>query len=154
MAVGECGLDKVCDTDFALQQDVFAAQVMLANKLEKPLIIHCVRAFEEVLHILRQQNNKVPVIFHGFSKHKELAQNLTSNGYFLSFGKSILSEKKGEILRELPLEKIFFETDNAAVKIETIYEQAAYILNLSLKQIQLQIIKNAQEVFGVKLFNK
>lgn len=154
LAVGECGLDKVCDTDFALQQEVFAAQVIMANDLKKPLIIHCVRAFEEVLHILKQQNNKVPAIFHGFNKNKELAQSLTSKGYFISFGKSILSEKKGEILRELPLEKLFFETDHSSIKIHEIYNQAAGILNLSLQQLQLQIIKNAQQVFGDKLFNE
>lgn len=153
LAVGECGLDKVCDTDFALQQELFSAQVILANDLKKPLIVHCVRAFEEVLHILKQQNNKVPAIFHGFNKNKELAQSLMSKGYFLSFGKSILNEKKGGILPELPIEKIFFETDNSMLKIEEIYSEAAAVLNLSLQQLQSQIIKNAQQVFGDKLFN-
>ncbi len=153
LAVGECGLDKICDTDFTLQQEVFAAQVILANELKKPLIIHCVKAFDEVVNILKQQNNKVPAIFHGFNKNMELAKYLTNKGYFLSFGKSILSEKKGEILRELLIEKIFFETDYSSLKIDEIYKQAAGILNLPLQELQMQIIKNAREVFGDKLLN-
>ena len=73
LAIGECGLDKACDTNFKLQQQVFTTQVNWANEIKKPLIIHCVRAYGEVLSLLQKNNNKVPVIFHGFNKNGAVA---------------------------------------------------------------------------------
>ena len=84
LAIGECGLDKVCKTDFALQQPYFIKQIQLAHTLHKPLIIHCVRAYNEVMQILAQQKVQVPVIFHGFNKkNNALAQELIAKGYYL-----------------------------------------------------------------------
>ena len=55
-AIGECGLDNIYATDFALQKEVFAAQITLANQTDKPLIIHCVKAFDEVITLLKKYN--------------------------------------------------------------------------------------------------
>jgi TatD DNase family protein len=146
LAIGECGLDKICDTNFELQQQVFYKQVLLANELNKPLIIHCVRAFEEALSILKHA--KVPVIFHGFNKSKELALQLTSKGYYLSFGKALEQERVKETLASIPPEQVFLETDMAEVSIESIYELAADALAIELNSLSLQLQKNARAVFG------
>ena len=53
MAIGECGLDKNCNISFSLQQKVFSEQIILANSLQKPLVIHCVNAYHEVITILK-----------------------------------------------------------------------------------------------------
>ncbi|HSN59572.1 MAG TPA: TatD family hydrolase, partial [Ferruginibacter sp.] len=58
LAIGECGLDKVCKTGFTLQQQVFIAQLLWANEIKKPLIIHCVRAHEDLLLLLKKHHNK------------------------------------------------------------------------------------------------
>lgn len=73
VAIGECGLDKVCKTDFVLQQEVFAAHIILANKLKKPLVLHCVKAYDEIIKMLSLHKNLVHVIFHGFNKNPLLA---------------------------------------------------------------------------------
>lgn len=153
LAIGECGLDKVCSTDFALQQTVFAAQVQLANTINKPLIIHCVKAYDEVQHILQQQQHKVPVIFHGFNKSRELALQLLSKGYYLSFGKALQQPQLQTVLAALPVEKIFLETDDAGISIETVYNAAASILQIDINALSLQLQKNAAQVFGNSFFN-
>jgi TatD DNase family protein len=148
LAIGECGLDKICTTGFLLQQQVFAAQIALANKINKPLIIHCVKAYEEVVQQLRQNNNRVPVIFHGFNKNKILAQQLIHKGFYLSFGKALQQPAMQELIKILPADKIFLETDDAAVNIEMIYLLATQALQLDINSLSLQIKKNAATVFG------
>jgi TatD DNase family protein len=135
-----------------LQQQLFTAQIQLANQLQKPLIIHCVRAYEEVQHLLQQQHNAVPVIFHGFNKNAVLAQQLISKGYYLSFGKAVLQDAMQEVLRAVPRDKIFFETDDSDYSIETIYTAAATALQIDINSLSLQIQKNAAAVFGSDLF--
>lgn len=148
LAIGECGLDKICTTGFLLQQHVFAAQIALANKINKPLIIHCVKAYEELVQQLRQNNNRVPVIFHGFNKNKILAQQLISKGFYLSFGKALQQPAMQELIKILPADKIFLETDDAAVNIEMIYLLATQALQIDVNSLSLQIKKNAATVFG------
>lgn len=149
LAMGECGLDKICPTDFTLQQTVFAAQVQLANKINKPLIIHCVKAYDEVQQVLQQQQNRVPVIFHGYNKSKELALQLTGKGYYLSFGKALLQPHVQTVLAALPVKKIFFETDDAEIAVEEIYNSAAAVLQIDVNALSLQLQKNAAGVFGI-----
>lgn len=153
MAVGECGLDKVCTADFSLQQTVFAAQVQLANSINKPLIIHCVKAFDEVLQVLQQQQNKVPVIFHGFNKSKQLAKQLYNNGYYLSFGKALQQPKMLAVLKMIPADKFFLETDDDAIAIDELYSLAATILQIDINTLSLQLQKNAITVFGTDFLN-
>lgn len=151
LAIGECGLDKVCTTSFSLQQQVFSAQVQSANEIGKPMIIHCVRAWEEVLHLLQQQRNRVPVIFHGFNKNRAIAQRIINRGYYVSFGKSLEKLAIREVLAALPPDKIFLETDAAAVSIKSIYKWAADAFSIEINSLLLQIQKNAATVFGAAL---
>lgn len=148
LAIGECGLDRICTTGFLLQQKVFAAQIVLANKINKPLIIHCVKAYDEVVQLLQQNNNRVPVIFHGFNKNKVLAQQLINKGFYLSFGKALQQPAIQELIKLLPAEKIFFETDDTAINIEEVYASAAQALQIDINSLSLQIKKNAVTVFG------
>ncbi len=148
LAIGECGLDKVCTTDFNLQQQVFSKQIDLANALGKPLIIHCVRAFEEILLLLKKNKVQVPVIFHGFNKSKALAQQLVSNGYYLSFGKALQLPAMQQVLAGIPLSQVFLETDDADIAIENIYTLAATALQIDINALSLQLKKNAAVVFG------
>ena len=151
LALGECGLDKVCKTDFKLQQEVFITQILWANEINKPLIIHCVRAFSEVGALLKKYNNKVPVIFHGFNKSAGISKDILNDGHYLSFGNSILLPRNKVIFEKIPLERIFFETDQTNISIEEIYKEAAAIKNISLETLSLQIKKNVQLVFNINL---
>lgn len=150
LAIGECGLDKVCNTDFTLQQTYFIKQIQLANTLQKPLIIHCVKAFNETFQLLQHHRAQVPVIFHGFAKNSTLAKQLINKGYFLSFGKHLLTASGAKTFKTIPVEHIFLETDDSTIEIETIYKIAASIKNIDIKTLTQQITKNAQRVFGKK----
>ena len=152
LAIGECGLDKVCATDFALQQKAFAAQIEWANHIKKPLIIHCVRAYAEVQQLLQQQHNTVPVVFNCFNKYEKFAKQLIDKCYYLSFGKVLQQPAMQQVIQKLPADKIFLETDDATVEIETIYAWAAQALQIDILSLSLQIKKNAATVFGAGWF--
>lgn len=151
LALGECGLDRICDTDYALQQTVFAAQIKLANQLKKPLILHCVRAYEDTIHLLEKQQNSMPVIFHGFNKGLAMAQKLVAKNYHLSFGQAIERPHIQEIFSSLPLQNIFLETDDAAISIETVYKTAAAARGISEEALSLQLQQNAEQVFNTRV---
>ena len=154
VAIGECGLDKVCTTNFSLQQEVFTAQLLWANEINKPLIIHCVRAFDEVLQLLADNNNKVPVVFHGFNKNRQLAEKIMLQGHWLSFGKAVLNPGKAELFSAVPDHRFFLETDDTAISIASLYKSAAEIKQISIEQLSLQLSKNVQTVFNKTVMEK
>jgi len=151
LALGECGLDRVCATNYEFQKEVFTQQVKLANQINKPLILHCVRAHEDVLHLLEAQKNNVPVIFHGFNRGLILAQKIISKGYYVSFGAAVERSHMQEIFASLPLQHIFLETDDAEISIQSIYERAASSRNISMEELCLQLQQNLQTVFKINL---
>ena len=152
LAIGECGLDRVCDTDFELQMHYFIKQIELANEVEKPLVIHCVRAFDEVLQLLKQHHVSVPVIFHGFNKNEKVASQILNAGYLLSFGQKLMFESTASVFKSTPLDRLFLETDDGCVAIEEVYKMAAEIKGIAIEQLQEQIQKNANLVFGENTF--
>ena len=152
VAIGECGLDKVHNTPWDLQLEAFIAQIQLANSIKKPLIIHCVRAYDEIMLLLDDHKNSVPVIFHGFNKSILLAKQILHKGYFLSFGKSIFFAEKAEVFRQVPLDRLFLETDSASLPIEEVYIEAAKIKSVSLNDLDDAIDQNIRSVFGKSLY--
>lgn len=152
LAIGECGLDKVCKTDWKLQEEWFARQIELANLVNKPLIIHCVRAFEEVLLMLKKSKVNVPVIFHGFNKSAELARKILAEGYYLSFGKHLIDNSSvRKVFAVTPADKLFLETDAAEIDIGEVYSAAAGAKGMDLQTLAGQIEKNIIKVFGEKM---
>lgn len=150
LAIGECGLDKVCATDWALQVRVFSQQVRLANELMKPLIIHCVRAYNELMNILDECQVKVPVIIHGFNKKRELSEQLLAKGYLLSFGAALLnSEIAAATFKAVPPDRLLLETDNSGLPIEDIYNRAAEIRETGIESIILHAGHNFKTVFKI-----
>lgn len=145
VAIGECGLDKVSATPWALQLQYFRLQIALANQLQKPLIIHCVKAYGECLAELKAA--RVPVIFHGFNKSAETAKMILNKGHYLSFGHSLFREGYGEVLKQIPTERLFLETDDKTdLSIEDVYKRAADLLNFPLDALILQLEKNYQNI--------
>ena len=149
LAVGECGLDKLIDTDFDLQQKIFCEQIQIANEVEKPLIIHCVKAFNELIACLKKLDCKVPVIIHGFNNNKNIADDLLKQGYILSFGKALMDEGSNaqEVLKNVGRKNFFIETDDAKVSIRDIYKKASEILGIEENILQEQLKNNYQRVF-------
>jgi TatD DNase family protein len=148
VAIGETGLDKLCKTDWSKQELSFIAHVQWANFIHKPLIIHCVKAWDEVFAALTQEKVSVPVIFHGYAKNLQLAQQITRQGYYLSFGKALEQERLQQVLNAIPVNQFFLETDDADIEIETVYDYAAAALSIDRISLSLQLQKNAEAVFG------
>ncbi|MBS1734582.1 MAG: TatD family hydrolase [Bacteroidetes bacterium] len=148
VAVGECGLDKLCDTDYHLQEYYFSRQIELANEYGKPMIIHCVRSFDEVLHLLKKKNITVPVIFHGFNKSHELALRIIKQGYYLSFGKHLQQSSVATVFASIPLNHLFLETDASDLHIEELYLTASALKGININELQENISVNASVVFG------
>ena len=86
VAIGECGLDMVKGPELSLQQAAFEAQIQLAEPHRLPLIIHCVRAFDQLLLLHKKYNPQQLWIVHGFRGKPQLAQQLLAHGIRLSFG--------------------------------------------------------------------
>ncbi|MFM2206139.1 MAG: hypothetical protein RL213_114 [Bacteroidota bacterium] len=153
LAIGECGLDKACGTDMELQQEWFLRQIRLADRVHKPLIIHCVRAFEEILKILHDHPFGAPAVFHGFRKSGELADRILSAGHFLSFGHHLQDERTAEVFSKIPMERVFLETDDSDMDITDIYRLAAKIRCMQLTDLADRIARNAFTVFGAALLD-
>jgi TatD DNase family protein len=153
LAIGECGLDKICKSDFTRQKTIFQAQVALAQQLNKPLVLHCVRAFDEVLHYVNTLKFSGTVIFHAFNKNKVLAKQLCNQGYYLSFGAAMFShpEKMQEVLENIPKELIFLETDNTEWNIKEVYAQAAALMRMDEYDLTSIIENNFKKAFNKKL---
>lgn len=151
VAIGECGLDRLCSTDWSLQERAFIIQVALANELHKPLIIHCVKAYSEVIGILTKHKNKVPVIFHGFNKKLAVAQLLIRNGYYLSFGTSIIRRQNTRSFVHCPLSQVFFETDDADTVIEEVYKEAALLSQMPLDDMVNKIKQNYHSIISSQI---
>jgi TatD DNase family protein len=147
-ALGECGLDKLIAVDFELQKEVFKKQIQLSEKYKKPLIIHCVKAHQEIIEINKEVNPKQVWILHGFNKNKQLAESLLKNGIILSFGSGIIKNKKlQEVFLELPISSILLETDASELEIQEIYQKASEIKNSSLTDLQVAIYQNFKRIF-------
>lgn len=151
VAIGECGLDKRYPDNWAVQVILFRQQIQLAISLGKPLILHCVKAWEEVFSLLKTEKVTVPVIFHGFNKTSELAQRITREGYYLSFGKALEKEGIRNTLAQLPADRFFLETDDTLLPIANVYQWAASALGIEQNSLSLQIQKNAAAVWGPSL---
>lgn len=153
LAIGECGLDKLSKSDFALQQEIFTEQIKLANKINKPLIIHCVKAFNELINCLNLNDNKVPVIIHGFNNNENIARVMVNEGYYFSFGKALLGYESNaaKAIINVGRKNFFLETDDADISIKYIYKKASELLGINEDIIQQQLQSNFERVFNVKL---
>ncbi|MCX6185049.1 MAG: TatD family hydrolase [Flavobacterium sp.] len=136
-ALGECGLDKRIAVPFDLQIRVFEAQLHVAQQIQKPVIIHCVAAFQELIHCISTQGITVPIIIHGFSKNAQLAQQLLQQGYYLSFGKYLFQQPElADVLTTIPEDRFFLETDAMDRSIQEVYAKAADCKKMPIDQIK------------------
>jgi TatD DNase family protein len=152
LAIGECGLDKRIAIPMELQQMVFEKQLLLAQKYNKPVVLHCVAAFQELIAIKKKMNISVPMIIHGFSKNEQVAKQLIENGFYISFGKYLLLNPELEtVFKSVPNNRIFLETDTVQEGIEAVYSLAAKYKGISVNEMQEMIHRNFLEVFSNRI---
>ena len=152
LAVGEIGLDKLCETNFDLQIEVFEKQLKIAEEFQKPVIIHSVRAYQEILQIRKKLNLKIPFIFHGFNKNEQLLNQIIAQNCFASFGKNLLYNKNLQIIfAKLSANQFFLENDASDISIQEIYTFAAEIRKCTIEELQFQQAENWKTVFDYQI---
>ena len=147
LALGEIGLDKLKGVAFSEQEAILRSLLSVATEAQKPVILHCVKAFGEIIHFKKEFPSIPNWVIHGFNKNPELAKQLIDHGFYLSINpqKSAFSE---ELLKIIPMDRLFLETDNSPFFIEDNYLRAAEILGIELEVLKLKIARNAQHIFG------
>lgn len=150
LAIGEAGLDKVTTTPWTDQLAAFRLCIAVSEEAGKPLIIHSVRAFNEILAEKKRAQPRQPWIFHGFAKPENVALPLLKADCYLSFGAALLKKDHPAqtALKHCPPERFFLETDDEALSIREVYHQAAVLLNLPEQAVRQQVWSNFQRVFA------
>jgi TatD DNase family protein len=151
LAIGEIGLDRLRGGNLDLQTQIMLSQVEIAKNINKPIIIHCVRAWSELIKALSKPDfQTVKKAIHGFRGKADTAKQLINQNYYISFG-SILVDPTPELaesLTKVPLNRLFFETDASEMPIGEVYSAASDILDISVKELLQQTEKNFAEFFN------
>jgi TatD DNase family protein len=143
--VGEIGLDFRHGAQPA-QELLFRQQLALAERVQKPVVIHCVKAFEPVMRILRGYRLR-GVVFHGFIGSRQQGAEAVKRGYYLSFGfGSLRSTRTVETLRNTPLHRLFLERDESPEPIETLYAAVASLLAIGEEELIERLYRNYTEL--------
>ena len=122
VAIGECGIDKVRSAAIPeIQEEVFRAHIALSESLQKPLIIHCVKAYDTIIALHKETKPHQAWIIHAFRGKPQQATQLTKAGLYLSLGEHFNEESA----RSIPADRLFIESDNSETPIENIYSSIA-----------------------------
>lgn len=116
VALGEVGLDRLRGAALDVQAALFHSQALMAEEAGKPVVIHCVRAWAELLALHRELRPSVPWVVHGFRGGAALARQLCGSGMMLSFG----ARFNAEALASVPDEFLLAETDEWTGGIESV----------------------------------
>ena len=135
LAIGECGLDKVCKTPNPLQKEVFLKHIGWSEEQRKPLLIHCVRALDDLLFLRHSKPVTQPWIFHGFRGKPQQLNSLLQSGFYVSFGFRFNEES----LRQCPLDRLLLESDDDERPIRELYEQVSVLLDLPMEKLCQQM---------------
>jgi TatD DNase family protein len=150
IAIGEAGFDHLKGPSLQIQMEAFEKQIILSEQVKKPVIIHCVRAWDEILAVHKKLRPKMKWMIHGFRGQARLANQLLSKGMYLSFWFDfVIRPEAGILLKQLPKERIFLETDGADIDIRKIYDKVAVDLNLSVDDLKSLIHRNFSEFFEI-----
>lgn len=148
LALGECGLDKRIEVPLSLQTEVFEKQLLLAKKYKKPVILHLVAAFQELIEATERLQPGVPMIVHGFSKNAQVAKQLLDKGFYLSFGKYLLRNPElSEVFAQVPSDRFLLETDTMEETLEEVYAKAAEARGTTIEEIEKIVSNNFKTVF-------
>ena len=144
--VGEAGLDKVRNIDFARQAEIFHRQLEIAGRLSRPLALHCVRAWSDLLNILKRSlPAKTRFMIHSYQGSLEMLREFLKLGGYISFSWKSLqrdTEESISLMRAVPLDRLLLETDfpytepgkiGADVHDEKYFEVLQGVYNLAVR---------------------
>lgn len=151
IAIGEAGFDKLRGPAIELQRKAFESQVSIANFTGKPLFIHNVKAWEELLAEHKRLKPETPWIVHGFQGKAELARQLISKGMYLSLWVDfVMNRDSSNVIKAIPSDRLFLETDAFEVDIKDIYKKVSGVLQIEGMALKEKIYQNFIDVFGYK----
>lgn len=162
IAIGECGLDFSSEFDKEKQISIFRAQIELAIKYKKPLIIHARKAVDETVEILKEYKN-LSGVFHcyagGIKRIKKII-DLGENWFFGIDGNLTYEIGLIDVVKNIPKDRLLLETDspyltpipfrgeiNSPKNIAYIYKKVAEIWGESEKETEKIIDENAKRLF-------
>jgi TatD DNase family protein len=149
IAIGEIGLDKIKGPLLEIQKMCFIDQVLIAEKINRPVIIHCVKAWNEIAAIKKQLQPKQTWIFHGFSK-AAILDSVLQEGLMISIGAGILNNATlQEALLRIPNDQLFLETDDSEITILEVYKKVSTLKKLSLSELEQIIENNFKRIFRI-----
>ena len=143
VALGEAGLDRLKGAPLDVQTVVFRRQVALSEEYRLPMVIHCVRAFNELLQLKKELRPDQSWIIHGFRGKESVVRELLRHGCYLSFGEKF----QPDALRAVPDDRLFIETDESPESIDDICLRIAEARGVSPEELAAVIDKNVREVF-------
>ncbi len=171
IAIGEIGLDYYWEKEPILkekQKEIFIKQIELANELNLPISIHARDSLNDVLEILKTVNCKNTGVLHCFSGSKEQAREFIKLGYKIAFGGVLTfknSVKTKEVLLDIDLENIVFETDapylaptpyrgkiNLPEYIFNVVQEASLLKKVDFKELSKITYENSLKIFHVKRY--
>ena len=148
-AVGEIGIDKASNISLNKQIEFFEAQLHVAEKFNKPIIVHAVKSYYDFIPYLKKTTTTF--IFHQFNGNQQIANQLLNYSCKLSFGKNLFNTKSDNILRLIPSNSFFLETDDAShIHIYDVYNKAAEIRKVTIEELQTEIFCTFKNIFVVK----
>ena len=143
IAIGETGLDKIKGPSFDIQIPLFKRHIELSEQLKKPLIIHAVKAWEELYHIRKETNPTQPWIIHGFRGNPQVTEQMVKVGFMFSLGDKFNVDS----LKFIPPQSLFCETDESDIDIRQVYQQIAVSLNQNIEDFAAQVAENVHRIF-------
>ena len=149
--IGETGLDYACGVDKLAQEQLFRAHLEAAERFQKPIVLHTVRAFEPTIKILAEYNI-AGVVFHGFIGSQQQAAEALRRGYYLSFGaRSLCSPKTRQAIVATPLDRLFCESDDdPSLDIANVCAEVAAIKGVTFAELERNIYDNYKRLFGLR----
>ena len=143
-AIGEVGLDKIHKETFEKQLEVFEEMIRLSESYRKPMIIHCVRAYSEIIEVRKKTKATMPWVIHGFNSSVETMRQLLKHDMYISLGEVMYRNDNQaiKILKDIPLERLFLETDVSGRDIRDVYAKAAELMGCEVDFLCKQIFEN------------
>lgn len=145
VAIGETGLDPAYQVPLELQERVFREQLRIAVNRGLPVLIHCRRAFQRVVTILREERaDRTGGVMHAFSGSVEMAREFIRLGFAISISGTVTwnnAVKPLRVARELPLEHLVLETDAPDMTPERYrgrFNRPAWITETALRVAELR----------------
>jgi TatD DNase family protein len=148
-AIGETGLDRIISISLEKQEEVFITHIKIASEYNKPLIIHCVKAYSEMVRIKNKFQANLGWIIHGFDGNLNIAEELVAKGFYISLGPRLLKNKikTAKIKEFIPVGKIFIETDEDKTLIRNLYLRISELYSIDVSDLQKIIRENYFKVF-------